>query len=77
MPQFRPAAVIDAIARHGITDIVVVPSMLQSLLDDPSFEPARVKSLTASRSAPRRCRPTCSTARSPPGRTPSSSRPTG
>jgi acyl-CoA synthetase (AMP-forming)/AMP-acid ligase II len=45
MPQFRPAAVIEAIARHGITDIIVVPSMLQSLLDDPSFDPARVKSL--------------------------------
>ena len=45
MPQFRPAAVIEAIARHGITDTIVVPSMLQSLLDDPSFDPARVKSL--------------------------------
>jgi len=45
MPQFRPAAVIEAIARHGITDIIVVPSMLQSLLDDASFDPARVKSL--------------------------------
>src|SRR5205085_11522217 len=45
MPQFRPAAVIDAIARHGITDIIVVPSMLQSLLDDTSFDPARVASL--------------------------------
>jgi len=45
MPQFRPAAVIEAIARHGISDIIVVPSMLQSLLDDPSFEPARVKNL--------------------------------
>ncbi len=45
MPQFRPAAVIDAVARHGITDIIVVPSMLQSLLDDPGFDPARVKSL--------------------------------
>jgi long-chain acyl-CoA synthetase len=45
MPQFRPAAVIDAVERHGITDIIVVPSMLQSLLDEPSFAPARVKSL--------------------------------
>ena len=45
MPQFRPAAVIEAIARHGITDIIVVPSMLQSLLDDPSFDPSRVGSL--------------------------------
>ena len=45
MPQFRPAAAIEAIERHGITDIIVVPSMLQSLLDEPSFTPARVKSL--------------------------------
>jgi acyl-CoA synthetase (AMP-forming)/AMP-acid ligase II len=45
MAQFRPAAVIDAIERHGITDIIVVPSMLQSLLDEPSFAPERVKSL--------------------------------
>ena len=45
MPQFRPAAAIEAIARHGVTDIIVVPSMLQSLLDDPSFDPARVRSL--------------------------------
>ena len=45
MPQFRPAAVIETIARHGVTDIIVVPSMLQALLDEPSFDPARVKSV--------------------------------
>jgi acyl-CoA synthetase (AMP-forming)/AMP-acid ligase II len=45
MPQFRPPAVIDAIERHGITDLIAVPSMLQSLLDEPSFAPPRVKSL--------------------------------
>lgn len=45
MPQFRPAAAIEAIERHDITDIIVVPSMLQSLLDDPAFAPVRVKSL--------------------------------
>ena len=46
MAQFRPAAVIEAIAEHRISDIIVVPSMLQSLLDDPSFTPERVCSLT-------------------------------
>ena len=46
MAQFRPAAVIEAIAEHRIGDIIVVPSMLQSLLDDPSFTPARVQCLT-------------------------------
>ncbi|MBT2304917.1 AMP-binding protein [Variovorax paradoxus] len=45
MAQFRPAAVIEAIAEHRIGDIIVVPSMLQSLLDDPAFTPERVQSL--------------------------------
>ncbi|WP_280153959.1 AMP-binding protein [Piscinibacter sp. XHJ-5] len=45
MPQFRAPAIIDAIERHGVTDIIVVPSMLQSLLDDPSFDAARAKGL--------------------------------
>jgi long-chain acyl-CoA synthetase len=45
MAQFRPAAVIAAIEEHGISDIIVVPTMLQSLLDEPSFTPARVRSL--------------------------------
>jgi long-chain acyl-CoA synthetase len=46
MAQFRPASVIEAIGEHRIGDIIVVPSMLQSLLDDPSFTPERVRSLT-------------------------------
>jgi long-chain acyl-CoA synthetase len=45
MAQFRPAAVLDAIELLGITDTIMVPSMLQSLLDDPQFRPARVQSL--------------------------------
>jgi acyl-CoA synthetase (AMP-forming)/AMP-acid ligase II len=45
MAQFRPAAVLAAIERHAITDITVVPTMLQSLLDDPEFRPERVRSL--------------------------------
>lgn len=45
MAQFRPEAVIAAIEHHGIGDIIVVPTMLQALLDDPSFAPARVRSL--------------------------------
>lgn len=43
--QFRPAAVIEAIAEHRISDIIVVPTMLQSLLDDATFTPERVRSL--------------------------------
>ena len=45
MAQFRPDAVLAAIAQLGIADIIVVPTMLQSLLDDPSFDAARVQSL--------------------------------
>jgi len=45
MAHFRPDAVLAAIAQLGIGDIIVVPTMLQSLLDDPSFDPARVQSL--------------------------------
>lgn len=45
MAQFRPAAVIAAIEEHRISDIIVVPTMLQSLLDEPSFTPERVRSL--------------------------------
>lgn len=45
LAQFRPAQVIDAIETHGITDTVMVPTMLQALLDDPGFTPARVCSL--------------------------------
>ena len=45
MAQFRTPAVLAAIEQHRIADIIVVPSMLQSLLDDPGFAPARVQSL--------------------------------
>jgi long-chain acyl-CoA synthetase len=45
MAQFRPDAVIAAIESQGITDTVMVPTMLQALLDEPGFAPTRVKSL--------------------------------
>lgn len=45
LPQFRPDAVLDAIENLGISDIIVVPTMLQALLDAPGFSPARVQSL--------------------------------
>jgi long-chain acyl-CoA synthetase len=45
LAQFRPASVIDAIEEHRISDIIVVPTMLQALLDEPSFTPQRVRSL--------------------------------
>lgn len=45
MPQFRPDAVLAAIERHRITDTIVVPTMLQALLDAPGFDAARLQSL--------------------------------
>jgi long-chain acyl-CoA synthetase len=45
MSHFRPPAVIAAIEAHRISDIIVVPTMLQALLDEPSFTPERVRSL--------------------------------
>ncbi|GAP37213.1 AMP-binding protein [Piscinibacter sakaiensis] len=45
MAQFRPAAVLAAIEAQGITDTIVVPTMLQALLDEPGFAPQRVRSL--------------------------------
>ncbi|KQP19382.1 hypothetical protein ASF45_24755 [Pseudorhodoferax sp. Leaf265] len=44
-PGFRPDAVIEAIERHGVTDIVLVPSMLQMLLEEPTFDAGRLSSL--------------------------------
>ena len=45
MPQFRAEAVLDAIFAHGITDTIVVPTMLQALLEAPNFDAAKVQSL--------------------------------
>jgi acyl-CoA synthetase (AMP-forming)/AMP-acid ligase II len=45
MPQFRAARVLEAIERDGVSDIIAVPSMLQSLLDEPSFRADKVQGL--------------------------------
>jgi len=45
LPQFRPEAALAAIAEHHVTDIIVVPSMLQMLMDHPSFDATRLQSL--------------------------------
>jgi long-chain acyl-CoA synthetase len=45
MAQFRPDAVLLALEQLGIGDIIVVPTMLQSLLDDPGFRAERVQTL--------------------------------
>lgn len=45
MPQFRAEVVLDAIFTHGITDTIVVPTMLQALLEAPNFDAAKVQNL--------------------------------
>jgi len=37
VPSFTPAGVLSAIAEHRVTDTVLVPAMLQLLIDDPDF----------------------------------------
>ena len=46
LPQFRAPRVLEAIERYGVSDIIAVPSMLQSLLDDPTFQASRLQGLT-------------------------------
>jgi long-chain acyl-CoA synthetase len=39
VPSFQPKPVVEIMAREGVNDLVIVPSMLQMLLDTPGFEP--------------------------------------
>jgi acyl-CoA synthetase (AMP-forming)/AMP-acid ligase II len=45
LPAFEPAGYIDAIERWRPTALMLVPTMLGMLLDDPSFDPARFASV--------------------------------
>lgn len=44
-PQFRPEQILAAVATHGVREVMLVPSMLQMLLDHPAFDAARLTSL--------------------------------
>jgi long-chain acyl-CoA synthetase len=46
LPAFDPAAVLGAIGRHRVTDVFLVPTMLQMLLAHPDFETADLSSLS-------------------------------
>ncbi|OYU72653.1 MAG: AMP-dependent synthetase, partial [Burkholderiales bacterium PBB5] len=46
LAQFRPEAVLAAITEHGLSDVILVPTMLQALLDAPGFRADRVQGLT-------------------------------
>ncbi|NGY06783.1 AMP-binding protein [Solimonas terrae] len=45
MPMFRPELALQAIARHRITDLLLVPTMLQALVDCPAIRDADVGSV--------------------------------
>jgi acyl-CoA synthetase (AMP-forming)/AMP-acid ligase II len=37
LPAFDPTAVLDAMSTHGITDVLLVPTMIQFLIDHPAL----------------------------------------
>lgn len=45
LPAFDVAALIDAVEREQVTDIMLVPTMLDALLRHESFSPGRLRSL--------------------------------
>lgn len=45
VPVFQPAAVIRTMAEEGVCDLVIVPSMLQMLLETPGFDPQNLPRL--------------------------------
>ncbi|TAM12937.1 MAG: long-chain-fatty-acid--CoA ligase [Nevskiaceae bacterium] len=45
LPVFRPDAVLDAIQRHHVTDTLLVPAMLQALVDCPALAAHDVSSV--------------------------------
>ena len=45
VPQFRADLALDLIEREGVTDLGLVPSMLQMVLDHPAFHPQRLRSV--------------------------------
>jgi long-chain acyl-CoA synthetase len=44
-PLFDPGAVLDLIERHEVSTTVMVPTMVQMLLDHPDFRPERMASM--------------------------------
>jgi len=45
VPMFEPSAVLDTIERCAVTTSVMVPTMVQMMLDHPAFRPERLASL--------------------------------
>lgn len=45
IPAFSPAVTINAIQEFGVTDTLLVPTMVRMMLDDPTFEAAKLASV--------------------------------
>jgi acyl-CoA synthetase (AMP-forming)/AMP-acid ligase II len=45
VPLFDPPSVLDVIERHQVSTTVMVPTMVQMLLDHPEFKPERMASM--------------------------------
>lgn len=45
VPMFDPAAVVDSISRYGVTDTLLVPTMIQMLVDSPHASNAELSSV--------------------------------
>lgn len=45
LAAFTPAATLDAIDEAAVTDAMLVPTMIQMVLDDPAFDPGRLARL--------------------------------
>lgn len=45
IPAFTPAGTIEAIQNNNVTDTLLVPTMVRMMLDDPSFDSAKIMSL--------------------------------
>ena len=45
IPGFNPADVSRAVKSHSVADVLLVPTMIQLLLDSPDFEPSNFDSL--------------------------------
>lgn len=46
LPRFEPAAVLKAIAQHRVSHVILVPTMLNRLLNHPDFDATDLGSLT-------------------------------
>ena len=45
VPQFKPELMLDLIEQEGVTDLSLVPSMLQTLMEHPAFSAQRLRSV--------------------------------